>query len=155
MINHYFIRWVHNKYWTVDKPQRPCCSIHNLVTSKAKHAYNIQMFCIFLFYTDFSFTSCTFSLQRLPFIGFKSFHLFWHTLTSYFWFLISASPDYPLWLWPPSCQGRGITGIDDLWSADIIIRGTGADGLQRVCLCSMSLKHSNYVQQRFRKNIFS
>ena len=49
MINHYFIRWVHNKYWTVDKPQRQCCSIHNLVTSKAKHAYNIQMFCIFIF----------------------------------------------------------------------------------------------------------
>ena len=48
-INHYFIRWVHNKYWTVDKPQRPCCSIHNLITSKAKHAYNIQMFCIFIF----------------------------------------------------------------------------------------------------------
>ena len=49
MLNHYLITWVHDKYWTVDKAQRPCCSIHNLITSKAKHAYNIQMFCIFIF----------------------------------------------------------------------------------------------------------
>ena len=49
MINHYFLRWVHNKYWTVDKPQRPYCSIHSLITSNAKHVYNIQRFCIFIF----------------------------------------------------------------------------------------------------------